>query len=987
MVRLRSDRWYSADGQRRVRRQVASQSSGHRRLLSLCFLLALVLVLMQKAADPGNVSRAFRALGVPLGDEVAIYESAADRRSSDSAEDGNADSLWRGMPAANAQTESLAGSGRSTDGGPSELVWRAVCRDLIPRLLEDATERQASELALKWYTATQPQTVAWLATQSWESEGESLLSLEADSLQKLQLLRARLVREGESLTPLQPGQPPADASEWLRLLERFATEWREMCKLLKSDETSEVASVASDLSHEFRDAMTAFVDGKLFAALADGTPWRRSEMLAFHRWLERASQLADDQATSPSAIPLLSTLQLESEHETFRGRMIRYRGSLRRAERMEPERIGDAESVVSRATQALDDSYWVLWVRGEDQATQPVAIYADASVAGGIASHIEGQHYPEMEVTGIVAKRLAYASESGVQVAPTIFASAIRMRVDQGLGSALVPRADLGRELWVALGLGLLLAGIVLCPVIWRWRNSRAAYPRSGSAKRGSSKRVSQLNRVVLWAICLSGGALTISQPTAAQESDQPAIELPWESQGDDAAEQVRQLLQSRFAHAVSETEWQEVQQYLQGTTTDFPDALLKLVHTWKQIGWRIGDAATQESPTQSMGDDTWNFEIGDLGLLVEPITQAGIITQAGPVALTIEQELWFQRSDADRVFQLQLSPTRPSGEQLEDVGTLAVLCVRCPSQWLTDSPLRQPAVVRGYALRSVDTKRIVCLLAQAPEWRLDGVAEPSQPQSEWLPEIPPQLQILSRAGFDLANLDVIVSRNQQSLRSDEAAALFSMLRIVGAPTSASKELVELEPKLGPVEAMADPPQAIGRPIDWKVRLVSGTLVPMPSVEPQADLSAKHYVQFDGFVDIGDQRVRYQVGDKEIIFDREFPITIVTRNETAFVPQERLRRGELSWAVGKFARLQGCFYRLWSFNSELMQQQSKPARQAAPLIIASELIPDVPTVVPSRTGEIGWFGYALCAATLCILAGILHQALRRDHRRLHSRNR
>ena len=162
---------------------------------------------MQKAADPGNVSQAFRALGVPLGDEVATYEPAADRRSSDSAENGSAESPRRGMPAANARSESLVGSERSSDGGPSELVWRAVCKDLIPRLLEDASERQASELALKWFTATQPQAVAWLATQSWESEEESLLFLEADSLQKLQLLSASLVREGESLTPLQPGQP------------------------------------------------------------------------------------------------------------------------------------------------------------------------------------------------------------------------------------------------------------------------------------------------------------------------------------------------------------------------------------------------------------------------------------------------------------------------------------------------------------------------------------------------------------------------------------------------------------------------------------------------------------------------------------------------------------------------------------------------------------------------------------------------------------
>ena len=72
MVRLRRDRWYTADGQKRSRSRVKQQGLGGRRLISLCFLLGLVVLLMQRSADPKYISNAFRALGVPLEDSSPV---------------------------------------------------------------------------------------------------------------------------------------------------------------------------------------------------------------------------------------------------------------------------------------------------------------------------------------------------------------------------------------------------------------------------------------------------------------------------------------------------------------------------------------------------------------------------------------------------------------------------------------------------------------------------------------------------------------------------------------------------------------------------------------------------------------------------------------------------------------------------------------------------------------------------------------------------
>ena len=89
-----------------------------------------------------------------------------------------------------------------------------------------------------------------------------------------------------------------------------------------------------------------------------------------------------------------------------------------------------------------------------------------------------------------------------------------------------------------------------------------------------------------------------------------------------------------------------------------------------------------------------------------------------------------------------------------------------------------------------------------------------------------------------------------------------------------------------------------------------------------------------------------------------------------------------------YARVSGVFYRLWSYQSELMEEKSAAARQVAPLIVASDLTLITPPIRTSSSSPIGWFGYALCLATLAVLGGILFSVFRKDttrhHRKTHS---
>ena len=122
---------------------MASSASGTRRLLSLCFLLGLVIVLMQKVADPQHVRRAFSALGVPL-DEPETYSSALGEIGAND-QPGDKPSF---------PPVSHSGEALSSDGNEdlsTEQRWRRVCRDLIGRLMADASGELINELSLKWF--------------------------------------------------------------------------------------------------------------------------------------------------------------------------------------------------------------------------------------------------------------------------------------------------------------------------------------------------------------------------------------------------------------------------------------------------------------------------------------------------------------------------------------------------------------------------------------------------------------------------------------------------------------------------------------------------------------------------------------------------------------------------------------------------------------------------------------------------------------------
>ncbi len=961
MVRLRSERWFSADGQRRSRRMVSAETSGTRRLLSLCLLLVLVIILMQKAADPKYVRNAFSSLGVPL--EQQTSEVA-------------------GKPPPAVPTGEL---GRTAQSDHS--LWSVTCQDLVPRLLGGATNAQVHRLSDLWFA---------LDRDAPRDHPANLSELQAETFEIL-----TGVADG-----LQPAIGSGQQSDWHEQLARFDTQWHafwdrlEIEQSLSPDSNVPVAEAEFqrapdagnpvELTPEFESAMTRFLDQRLLASLRDASPWTHSEAVPFRRLLQRG-QGTGRVSTAPVGVtdglnPLISTLQLESEAEVYRGRTVRYRGSVRRVQR------GDQALGLARA-------YWRLWLRGTDDAVQPVAVYTSDEVAERFAQILTDSEaaFPEIEVRGVVAKRLAYGSASGVQVAPTLFADSIEiLPPDQPVVTNMATGELLGRLGWAALAGGL-LAAVVLIPII------------AGRRRRTIRRRLPKFHqRSSLLLLCGSlaayscGDTLAAAQSTGDQAS--PAVvQPPWARATGDDPQQV--ILAERLRGAFSPAATDELRQYVAAAqVARFPDAALKAIHTLSQVGW------------QRMLSSDVSFELEPSALAVRRAELAGLVRLAMPIALSDDQMAWFQREPDEQIYRMEVelrpelfgslppapddeSPVPDDGDKVRQASDelnraesrqtvetkepaaelLTVFCRSVPDSWLSSVRLRQPVKIDGLALieSGGTVADSLCVFAEMPTWVLPEDIAPD----ELAPPLASHLMDLGQRGWNLSWLDLVSKHNQKPLRRDESDPYYTMLRIAANETFSSDAAGARQATTEPMAVLAEPHESVGKWVRWRVRLVSGSVVEVTDPRAQATLDADRYFQFDGFVDIGRQRVRYQVSGSEghnetVDFEGEFPVTIVMRDDCGFVPSDALASGQLSWEVGRYALVTGRHYRLWSYQSELMQSKNEAARQTAPLVVGSSL--EITSPPPRQTPAIGWFGYALCGATLAFLSAILVLVLKKE---------
>lgn len=983
MVRLKTDRWYSANGQRASHSRVSQKFSGSRRLLSLCFLLALVLVLMQKAADPRHVRHAFQALGVPLDD------AAVERERPDSAN--------RSSPPINLSTGSA-----SSVPASSLSDWEIVCQDLVARLIDDLTEREVQQLAESWFAAVK----ALPTTVDASNTSNTSVASEAQVLEELKLAeRSAGILNRLADETRQAAVAEAEKAIWLTRLEEFRLQWQAL------GDWPQRNRLPATISPELRSSITRYLDQRLLAMLRDATPWTKSDTFPFWRLLQRAklggldaivgtdgADQAFDSANAGS--PRLNTLQLSAEAVALRGTTIRFRGYVRRVE------------FVERAYPALeiDSGYWIMWLRGVDEAVQPVAVYTTNRLAAELAKQLKPDtlDFPEIEVAAIFGKRLAYASQSGVQVAPALFASQIKT-ISPPLAPFATKTTD---ELWsqflvALLGAGLLAAAILI-PIGWQRRDrtirkaSRPARPQhSLPVERIEETRSGQVAGSCLFvaavlAALIVGLASATAQSTTKKDSgtgpqfkQSAAIAPPWAS--DDAVDPLVAAFLKNLTSLFDPIATDELRAMQQNAAAPFPNSLLKAVHAIRRVGW---PRVTKLSESVSLAD----------GMTLNVRTLEGWVRLATPVSLNESQQSWFQLTDDERLYRVELQlqqelfANKHAGlgdvaerfiESENSAELVTIYCTEVPQMWLASAQLRQPVRITALAFEvGKHSEELLCGLANRPQWLLPTDMTRAESEQLLAPILPPHFFELGRLGWDLSNVETIAKHNQRALSSEEAAGFYSMIRVLGVPQAVTN-VKQTPPPQAPVPQSLNQPlsilshsrQSVGKEIAWPVRIVSATVVEVDQAAHRQHLGSGSYMQLDGFVDIGTDRIRFQPAGADqdspaLEFEGEYPVTIVTNVESPVLSRRDSDVDRQAWPVAKYAIVTGRFYRMWSYQSELVMSSGKGARQIAPLVVASSIVAATPPT-REKASEVGWFGWALCAAMVVILAGIVSSSLAR----------
>lgn len=1018
MVRLRSNRWYAADGQRNRQRVAAVQSSGTRRVMSLCILLALVILLMQRASDPRHVRNAFQSLGVPLDpiaqpDAVTAGDSA-DLLTGSLTTREPSDGLSNSSSASGQSSGSGQGYRRGASGHITTSTWQATCADVVPRILDSLTAAQQRSLAEFWLGRVPAQPSgdspppdslsAPIEAASTNSNADIVVDAAVDANEKY--LAVEWAEQGSAVIETLAEQTRRsslsddDKDKWLAQLQEFASQWKILCTTPAAEALP--AAVSSELQH----ALTTAIDQRLLADLRDAAPWTQSESLAFWRLLQRTtalrtagtsssaampSETSSTDATqldvpqpSPSAAPLVNMLQLDAETQALRGRSVRFRGGVRRVERIER----------TYAPLHMQAGYWVLWLRGDDDASQPVAVYTTDPLAEQLVAQIDDRRadYPHIEVRGLFGKRVAYASPAGLQVGPALFASQLIPLP----GAAPPLPAATAQELfsqfrWAVIAACLLAAAIVL-PIVWKNRRlPRATQPQTNQPRvRGSRRWWLLLLSTIAWPSLIgSAPPVASAAPPAVEAQVASPLAPPWAT---NPTEPLREFLQAAGVTPLSSTTVDELKASLRDRSSEFPNALLKAIYAIRRVGW-VDDPQTLEP-----------IDLGS-GLALHGQSISGWVRAATPVALDESQRAWFQTGEQTQlcqvILQTQLSDSNSDAVAEPASGLLTIYCERVPQMWLATAQLRQPA--RFSALALVDTEAAgnpsLCALAAAPQWVFPGIISAGMPTAELTsrlaPSLPPYLLQLGQLGWDLSYLDIIAARSQQPLSRAEAPGFYSMLRLSrDAPDAVASPVDNPDGDKAAaaqvMELLANARESVGKPIQWRVRIVTGTLIRVPQADDQRQLGGQAYIQYDGFVDIGNHRIRFQPNESQranaqatsspttppLEFSGEYPVTIVAPQGDAWELGEASAAGQESWSVGQYAMVQGRFYRLWSYQSELVKSRSAQARQIAPLIVATHFSPTTP---PKRDtpANVGWFGWAMSAAMIAILVAILWSATRK----------
>lgn len=831
MAPKRRERWYSLDGQRRIHQSALQSNTGPRRLISLVVLLLLVLMMIQQVSDSKKVAKVAGAVGLLPLDALNSTEPDNSMPSTEDPSDTNL------------QIESLGLSASDPTVDLGSQVFEQLMRNLSPNAKARLVE-QLFGLVDRSKTNAKSDPSSAESIDSWLETSKATLSRWVD------------------LTDIQ--SPDHVNLEALR--DAFENSTSAISK-------GDLAQVPEQLLRSLRLAL----DRNLMTDLSDNTPWRSTERLSLARLLDRGSQLGKyfEESIWIDAVPLIAIPQLLSQTDTLRGRCYRVQGTV--------GLIDQPTSMELANSRKLD--YSVIWLRPDDLSDQPINVYIPESVkANG-----QLKQGDTVQVAGLIAKKRAYASQRGGEIAPVLIATSV-------------------------------VVGDVSSPPERRARNLAVA------------KSLSASRNLLVWTPPVDRQApLDLVQQSISKYLDnQPAIDAT--TTAPEALVDDPKVLAS-LANLVKFQN--EVDTVVEGGNSAMlgrvPGAYEPVLSSWP--GTVVSWSACKVDPQLLPGID-WP-EV--YALKVEIAGDANSLKSTTVLAKDIPI-LWRKQAQIRQPVLLSglgLVPTAERSPSLDSTSrNLPSIVLASRVAWQMASTTTDTDVSTGERIPSLSPGHRQLLGSGWDLSQLDAL-ESMHGQSISNRE--------SRAFYTLiANSYNSQSKNSQHQDHDVLSKSMSVMQWIRG-TEAMKTAKRDDGSLK---------RTVGERVRARVQVRRIQRVDVRNPQHQAWLGSNHYYQLDGVADIGPSRIEVKYGKdfEPISYEREFPITLVAAGLPSWILADPTTLGaqgqsleantdldtssSIVWSTKIRVDVMGYAYRVWRFRTPQVSAATQDTGyQQAPMMI------------------------------------------------------
>ncbi|TWT52477.1 hypothetical protein Pla22_01010 [Rubripirellula amarantea] len=359
----------------------------------------------------------------------------------------------------------------------------------------------------------------------------------------------------------------------------------------------------------------------------------------------------------------------------------------------------------------------------------------------------------------------------------------------------------------------------------------------------------------------------------------------------------------------------------------------------------KINEETLSSRATKTLSDSS----IGDL------LRSDGVIesTQTFEIPQSLHELLGFESLSAILVsvesVPSEASAGEPTNAETQDHTTGQRVQVFC-------APLPREAVA-GDRVSFVG----MTLTSQSP-W---AIAAPSM---RWFPSqaSSSSWQWLANQDFDISLLPELASRDRKDLVPQDSDAFYGLLAIT------SKKAGQGFPKptaVAPIELLQRSRENVGEYVSMELESVQITRVAVESPARRNEIGSDHYYQIDAFGDLGNVVIQIETGGTDVsgktaVFENRYPVSLVTTELPEFLRREMEKRdgsGAIISDVAMRIRVDGFFFRLWSYASDYMKQFGD-AQQFGPLVVVAQIENLEPTTAdPVGVRLIGWLAAAAIA--------------------------